>query len=307
MQNQPAVENSKSTEKKKNFWDIFPTVLTVISTLVVSYIGISINKHISAQELDFKIKANETESKFRKIEVLEKLTPSLVTRDSIQNEIAIVNMYILDSALALKYAEIFNTPGTQGAIKLLFKNTLNSHDTSSKRRLEEVLFNNEIEMHAQVSTSSSLLDVVSKRAFNELKTNVGETKYLTSLGLGNNADWSVAFILWCYFYNKDTEAKLADIKANTVNDFLKRLEIKNFLFDYPLKKNYEVKKPKAGDIVFFDFGENQGPQQCGIVYNIDEEFVYTIEGDTNEGNVDGKVKKKVRYLGDVKCYASIQY
>jgi hypothetical protein len=301
-QNKTAEE---SITNKKRFWEIFPTVLTVISTLIVSYIGININGHISREELDFKKQANETESKFRKIEILEKLTPGLVDKDSIQNEIAIVNMYILDTALALRYAEIINTSGTQGAMKLLFKSTFNNNDTISKRRVEELLFNSEVGKNLVVSNVESSSKIALRNAFDELKAIEGKTKYLDSLGLDKSADWSVAFVLWCYL-NTNLKKQILAIKTSSLSDFVRQLYQNKQLFDYPIKKNYETMKPRPGDIVFFDFGQNQGPQICGILYNFDNEFVYTIEGNTNEGNIDGRAKKKVRYLADVQCFARIQ-
>ncbi len=295
---------SKTNENKKSLWDILPTILSVICTLMVSFIGLRINKDVSEHDIAFKKEVNAAETKFRTIEILEKLNPNLAIKDSVQNEIAVVDIYLLDTALAFKLAKIINSPGTEAALKLLYKSPLNNEDCNALNSIEQTLSSVEAEKYVPTPNSISLSNIAVQRAFEEVNSNAGKGKYINSLGLNNNADGSVAFALWCYLHDKNTANQLADIIAGTPADFLNKLKLKNYLFDYPTKKNYEINNPKPGDIVFFDFGQNKGAQQCGIVYNTDEEFVYTIEG-TDEENADGKTEKKVRYLGDVQCYARI--
>lgn len=113
--------------------------------------------------------------------------------------------------------------------------------------------------------------------------------------------WCDAFVDWC-FYKAFNIATAKSLLNGGFDDYTvascKMYE----------KHNALDKKPKIGDQVFFTKnGKSSGCYHTGIVYNVDSEYFYTIEGNTSNANTvvrngGGVAKKKYKissYSGKV--------
>jgi hypothetical protein len=97
------------------------------------------------------------------------------------------------------------------------------------------------------------------------------TKYGQWYGMQD--DWCCIFVSWCAF------------QANVSTDIIPKLAYVPYMYDFFLKrKRWKVKgiyRPKAGDLIIF--GDND---HIGIVEKADNNYVYSIEGNTsNNGDV----------------------
>jgi hypothetical protein len=105
---------------------------------------------------------------------------------------------------------------------------------------------------------------------NPLGSNWGKPiqDYLKSVDINFPASWCMAFVYWCFDQIKDSENPL--IKTGGVLSHWNQAE----------KKYKVVGEPQEGDIFIMDFRNGLG--HTGIVYKIDDNFIYTIEGNTND-------------------------
>lgn len=105
------------------------------------------------------------------------------------------------------------------------------------------------------------------------------------------AAWCDAFVDWCFVqaYGIDTAKQL----LHSFDDYTVQSS------DYFKRKGNWFKSPQRGDQIFFT-NKNGGICHTGIVYAVDNQYVYTIEGNTSSepGVVDngGCVRKKVYTL-----------
>ncbi len=125
---------------------------------------------------------------------------------------------------------------------------------------------------------------------NPLGSNWGDTvkKYLNSVGLYSPAPWCAAFVYWCFnqLSNKNPLTKTGSVLTNWNS----------------ADKKYKFTEPKEGDIFIMDFGGGKG--HTGIVEKVDSDFVYTIEGNSNEsGSPEGvEVLRRKRLKKSIKGY-----
>jgi hypothetical protein len=103
-------------------------------------------------------------------------------------------------------------------------------------------------------------------------------QYIRSVGLdpaGKHA-WCMAFVFWCH-------QEAADI-LGVINPMLKTAGV--LLQWQRRKQQYRVLEPRPGDVFIMDYGKGLG--HTGIVERVDNDYVYTIEGNTNdEGSREG--------------------
>lgn len=88
--------------------------------------------------------------------------------------------------------------------------------------------------------------------------------------------WCDVFIDWCFVetYGIDNAKKLLCQPTSSLGAGV------SFSKNYYVKNNqYYKNKPKVGDQIFFKQGNKI--VHTGLVYNIDKEYVYTIEGNTS--------------------------
>jgi hypothetical protein len=117
-------------------------------------------------------------------------------------------------------------------------------------------------------------------------------KYLASVGLNFPASWCMAFVVWCI----DQECARRGI-ANTLP---RTGGVLKFWNEAPAQRR--VQTPKVGDIFIMDYGKGLG--HTGIVVAMDQTFIYTIEGNTNDsGSREGiEVCHKQRPRNKIKGY-----
>ena len=125
---------------------------------------------------------------------------------------------------------------------------------------------------------------------NPLGSNWGKPikDYLKSVDINFPASWCMAFVYWC-FYQADKNNPL--IKTGGVLMHWNKAD-----------KKYRVDKPLPGDIFIMDFGKGLG--HTGIVEKVDNNFIYSVEGNTNDtGSREGiMVCRKMRHKTKIKGY-----
>lgn len=124
--------------------------------------------------------------------------------------------------------------------------------------------------------------------------NTGEqvNKYLSSVGLGPGYSWCMAFVYWCF-----NEAS----KILAVNNPLSKTA--GVMAQYNKSKlKYGQIHPMPGDVFIMDFGKGLG--HTGIVERVEGDYIYTIEGNSNdEGSREGyEVCKRKRPMNKIKGY-----
>lgn len=116
--------------------------------------------------------------------------------------------------------------------------------------------------------------------------------YLSSVGINFAAPWCMAFVYWCYREAaKSLEVSNTAIKTGSVLHAWNKAAP-------PIKTSV----PKIGSVFIMDFGKGKG--HTGLVEHFDNEFIYTIEGNTNDaGSREGiKVLRKKRLRTTIKGY-----
>ncbi|BBQ07569.1 CHAP domain-containing protein [Elizabethkingia anophelis] len=146
---------------------------------------------------------------------------------------------------------------------------------------------------------------LAKQALEVAKTQIGQDEkphgsnwgepvktYLASVGIGFPAAWCMAFVYWCF--------QQASKKMNVPNSAYKTGGV---LYAWN-KADSKIKSsvPKIGSVFIMDFGKGQG--HTGLVENFDAQYIYTIEGNTNDaGGREGiKVARKKRARSSIKGY-----
>lgn len=136
------------------------------------------------------------------------------------------------------------------------------------------------------------------KALEVAKTQVGQTEkplgsnwgepvrsYLKSVGINFPASWCMAFVYWCFNSGVNPLVKTGGV-LNAWNN----------------AKANRVTNPQPGDIFIMDFGRGLG--HTGLVERTDKDFIYTIEGNTNDtGSREGiEVARRKRPKSKIKGY-----
>jgi hypothetical protein len=95
-------------------------------------------------------------------------------------------------------------------------------------------------------------------------------KYLNSVGINFPASWCMAFVYWCV----DEACK----QLGRANPLIKTGGVLHQWNEINAK--YKAKTPQTGDIFIMSFGKGLG--HTGFVERVDENFIYTIEGNSND-------------------------
>ena len=91
--------------------------------------------------------------------------------------------------------------------------------------------------------------------------------YLASVGIHFQASWCMAFVYWCF---EQTGQPNPLVKSGGVLNCWNTAD----------KKYRVVGDPQPGDIFIMNFGKGLG--HTGIVEKVDANFIYTIDGNTND-------------------------
>lgn len=119
------------------------------------------------------------------------------------------------------------------------------------------------------------------------------TKYGKWYGL-NPAYWCAMFLCWVFHtaYGDDSAKQLLGGKFSASCEEIRQ----NFIS----KKQYFTSNPRIGDIIFFKGSRHAGANHIGLVTNISDGRVYTVEGNTSGGSTvidnGGGVAKKSYYI-----------
>lgn len=116
--------------------------------------------------------------------------------------------------------------------------------------------------------------------------------YLSSVGISFAAPWCMAFVYWCYQQaSKSLATRNTAIKTGSVINAWNKAG-----------QHIKTSDPLIGSVFIMDFGKGKG--HTGLVENFDKDFIYTIEGNTNDaGSREGiKVCRKKRPRSTIKGY-----
>lgn len=116
--------------------------------------------------------------------------------------------------------------------------------------------------------------------------------YLQSVGINFAAPWCMAFVYWCY--------QQAAKSYKVTNTAIKTGSVIHAWNKAP--QHIKSSVPRIGSVFIMDFGKGKG--HTGLVEHFDTEFIYTIEGNTNDaGSREGiKVLRKKRLRTTIKGY-----
>ncbi len=132
-------------------------------------------------------------------------------------------------------------------------------------------------------------DDIVQVAYTQVNTNRGGFMYKSWYGMDSSVAWCAIFVSWCAnqcdYINQGIVPRFASCERG------KEWFIKNNLWVY----ESATYTPKAGDIVFFEWGDGGYLDHVGIVTGADENFVYTIEGNTGgDSNTTSYVLERSR-------------
>lgn len=115
--------------------------------------------------------------------------------------------------------------------------------------------------------------------------------YLKSVGLTRGYSWCMAFIYWC--------AQNASAQTKIKNPLKKTGGVLDQYNSSPLLVKTT---PEVGDIFILDLGKGLG--HTGIVEKVENNIIYTIEGNTNDtGSREGyKVCRRKRDIKTIKGF-----
>lgn len=116
--------------------------------------------------------------------------------------------------------------------------------------------------------SSNIVDI----ARNEIGNKGGE-KYWRWYGFNQRVNWCAIFVSWC--------ANESGIMNNTIPRFSLCIDGEKWYKEHSKWKNKSY-IPQTGDIIFFDWNGDDHVQHVGIVEKIENDKVYTIEGNSND-------------------------
>lgn len=103
------------------------------------------------------------------------------------------------------------------------------------------------------------------------------TKYGKWYGLNPDL-WCAMFICWIFneAYGETEAKKLLAGRFSAACEDIRQ----NFIY----KKQYHTSNPQVGDIVFFKGTRHAGANHIGIIINVSQGRIYTIEGNTSGGS-----------------------
>lgn len=103
--------------------------------------------------------------------------------------------------------------------------------------------------------------------------NVGGKPYWSWYGFESRVEWCACFVSFCA--NESGDLNITLPKFSKVEDGIKWYKDKGKWRD----KNYT---PQSGDLIFFDWQNDNDPDHVGIVERVENNLIYTIEGNSND-------------------------
>lgn len=103
--------------------------------------------------------------------------------------------------------------------------------------------------------------------------NQGGTPYWSWYGHNSRVEWCACFVSWCAYQSGDLDITIP--KFSAVKDGIKYFKDKGQWKN----KSYI---PQTGDLIFFDWQNDGISDPVGIVEKIENEVIYTVEGNSND-------------------------
>lgn len=103
--------------------------------------------------------------------------------------------------------------------------------------------------------------------------NVGGEPYWSWYGYTSRVEWCACFVSFCA--NESGDLNVTIPKFSRVEDGIKWFKDRGKWKD----KNYV---PQPGDIIFFDWQDDNNPDHVGIVEKVESDQIYTIEGNSKD-------------------------
>lgn len=154
---------------------------------------------------------------------------------------------------------------------------------------------------------------VSQIGYKESPANSNNTKYGKWMGC-NYQPWCASFVVWCFYkaglLNLVTKnASAAYLQDDIVNKRGGKW-VMTKAYNNTKKKN-ALSKYRAGDVVTFDFGRNNGYRQhIGIIEKVSGNYVICIEGNTSKAGSQsngGMVCRQRRIYSSICAVARPKY
>ena len=130
-------------------------------------------------------------------------------------------------------------------------------------------YEKEIETVKVVDTSVPIVNTAMQQIGNH-----GGAPYWSWYGFGSRVAWCACFVSWCESQNGYLSKNLAPKFAST------NVGISWFKSKGQWKSAKEV--PEAGDIVFFDWEQDNSDDHVGIVIGTSDDRIYTVEGNSSD-------------------------
>ena len=113
------------------------------------------------------------------------------------------------------------------------------------------------------------------------------TKYYGRAVSGSNYDWCCVFLWYKFDECNASELFYDGEKTASCINLLNWFESQGVIYD--------IHEAEPGDIIFFDWNGNAIPNHVGIITEVKNGNIYTIEGNTGKGIVARKVYTKSDY------------
>jgi hypothetical protein len=223
------------------------------------------------------------EYNYKKALIIQQFMPYILSDDSVKVKLAIISFWTMDTVFAVRTVNMLKSEGAKNAIEYI----VHQKSKAARDRIDASVSNKADKTPGDLA----LFNAVSELNKSKLPDSQNlKKKYLIAADLKPDEQWSVPFIIWCF-----QESRKLNIKTNDMTAFFEKLKAAKLLLN-------PSDTPQPGDIVFFNFQESKGPEQCGIVSGIDKSYVYTIEADNN----GEPVSAHIRYKDDVLGFARVK-
>lgn len=150
------------------------------------------------------------------------------------------------------------------------------------------------------STRTGNNDVVNLAKSQATSASVGGALYWSYYGFRSRVEWCACFVHWCM---KNT-ASASGAYPTTSNNAYCQTVADNFRSLGQFKSSSEYGNLTAGDVIFFDWQSDGHTDHVGIVIGRDNEYVYTVEGNSGDAV---KIKKYNLSSSVIYGYAFMNY
>lgn len=102
----------------------------------------------------------------------------------------------------------------------------------------------------------------------------GGSKYYGYMGFSERIPWCACFVSWCM-----NEMGHSEINSTSCDGLISILSSQQYTHFYSVRGYADI---APGDVIFFDWGDGGITDHTGIVIGRDQNYVYTVEGNSND-------------------------